>query len=197
MNLQFETGTLVEPLASPRMILRALRPSDAGLLGLYAGDARVAQMTSSIPHPYPPGAAESFIDASLAGRRAERVWAMDGSPNGASEMIGLVSARAVAPGEEEIGYWVGPPFWNTGYASEALTALIAHFRQTGMQRLHATVFEDNPVSAHVIERAGFAEVGKAAVFCVARGAAVDARLFLCDLTEQPGVGSGERGDAVP
>ncbi|MEL6235408.1 MAG: GNAT family N-acetyltransferase [Pseudomonadota bacterium] len=186
MNLPFEARSATASVTTPRMVLRHLRRSDAGLLGLYAGDARVARMTSSIPHPYPPGAAESFIDATLSGRRAERVWVMDGTPSDGAEVIGLISARPVSPGEEELGYWVGPPFWNTGYASEAVSAIAAHLELAGVQRLHATVFADNPVSAHVIERAGFVRVGKASVFCVARDAAVPAELFLCELGDPSG-----------
>ncbi len=33
--------------------LRPLRASDAGLITLYAGDARVANFTTDIPHPLP------------------------------------------------------------------------------------------------------------------------------------------------
>jgi RimJ/RimL family protein N-acetyltransferase len=44
-------------IEAPRLVLRPLRPSDAGLMTLYASDRRVAEMTTSIPHPLPPGMA--------------------------------------------------------------------------------------------------------------------------------------------
>ena len=46
--------------------LRPLRQSDAGLIELYGSDERVARMTTSIPHPLPPGSTEAFILRSLA-----------------------------------------------------------------------------------------------------------------------------------
>ena len=45
--------------------LRPLRRSDMGLIDHYAGDARVARMTTSIPHPLPPGATEAYVDRCL------------------------------------------------------------------------------------------------------------------------------------
>lgn len=41
-------------IATERFDLRPIRASDSGLVGLYAGDERVARFTSSIPHPIPP-----------------------------------------------------------------------------------------------------------------------------------------------
>ena len=48
-------------IETDRFSLRPLRRSDQGLIELYAGDERVAKMTTSIPHPLPPGTTEAFI----------------------------------------------------------------------------------------------------------------------------------------
>ncbi|MDO7157367.1 hypothetical protein Q5N84_19030, partial [Acinetobacter baumannii] len=50
---------------SPRFELRPLKKSDAGLMTMYSADRRVAEMTTSIPHPLPPGAAEAFISRAV------------------------------------------------------------------------------------------------------------------------------------
>ncbi|WP_118132643.1 GNAT family N-acetyltransferase [Oceanicella sp. SM1341] len=155
-------------LRTERMALRPVRPSDAGLLRLYAGDARLARMTTSIPHPYPPGAAEAFIAGALSGKHREMVRVLDATPSDGAELIGLISARWHADGAVEIGYWVGPPFWNTGYASEAVLAMVEHLRAAGETRLIASVFQDNPVSARVITKAGFAYQGEGEAYSVAR-----------------------------
>jgi RimJ/RimL family protein N-acetyltransferase len=162
-------------IETDRLALRALRPSDAGPMTLYCSDPRVARMTTSIPHPYPPGAADAYIASSLSGRTGETVWAIDGTPVGTEELIGIIIFR---PAKGEIGYWVGPPFWNTGYASEALGAVIAHvFGQGRAADLTASVQVGNDASAHVLEKAGFAEVGAGQSFSVARGELVATRLF--------------------
>ncbi|MEL6480836.1 MAG: GNAT family N-acetyltransferase [Pseudomonadota bacterium] len=157
-----------------RLLLRPLRPSDAGPMELYAGDARVARMTTSIPHPYPPGAAAAFIERQGLPGAAERCWVIDGSPIGAAEMMGVVSLKREAGA---IGYWVGPPFWNTGYASEAVEGVLATLFDEGLPEIYATVFADNPASAHVLEKLGFAETGMIETFSVARGEAAPTRVF--------------------
>ena len=57
-------------IESDRLVLRAPRPRDAGMMSLYLGDARVAKSLALIPHPFPPGAAEQMIERALAGRRS-------------------------------------------------------------------------------------------------------------------------------
>ena len=49
-------------LLTDRLVLRPIRKSDVGLIGLYANDIRVSGPTRSIPHPLPPGAAEAFVE---------------------------------------------------------------------------------------------------------------------------------------
>ena len=154
-----------------RFILRPLRRSDAGLLAMYTADKRLAQATRSIPHPLPPGATEAFIARSLSDKRVDDVWAMDGSAHGLAEVLGLVSLTRMDRAQSEIGYWVAPAFWNTGFASEAVKAMVAanpHQART----IFAEVFQDNPVSAHVLTNCGFEYLGDAEAFSVARNAAV-------------------------
>jgi RimJ/RimL family protein N-acetyltransferase len=60
-------------LVTPRLRLRPLRAADAAQIALHAGDRKVAWMTTRIPHPYPPGAAEAVVErARGAARRTRR-----------------------------------------------------------------------------------------------------------------------------
>jgi RimJ/RimL family protein N-acetyltransferase len=172
-----ETITAQAVIEAPRMLLRPLRPSDAGLLAMYAGDRRVAEMTSIIPHPYPPGAAEGFIARSLAPGRAEVVWSMDATEMGGAELMGVISLRQMDRDQSEIGYWVAPTMWNTGFASEAVRALVAA-NPLGNRTIFASVFQDNPGSARVLTNAGFDYLGDAETFSVARGAKVATWTYL-------------------
>jgi RimJ/RimL family protein N-acetyltransferase len=159
-------------LPTPRMRLRALRPSDAALIGLYCGHPEVARMTSSIPHPYPPGLAESFIERVLSGRAGEAVWALDTGDDEMNGLIGLIGAKPSGEGAAEIGYWVSPAFWGAGYASEAVEAVAAHARAEGLKALAAQAFQDNLASVKVLARAGFAYEGDGEIYAVARGGMV-------------------------
>lgn len=171
--MKIETIAQVLPaIPAERFVLRPLRRSDAGLIQLYASDARVANMTTTIPHPYPPGAAEAFVERTLAdGSHTRAVWALDGSAEGSSELLGLVSLARLDRDQAEIGYWVAPALWNAGYASEAVNAIVAA-NPLGSKALFAAVFQDNPGSARVLTNAGFEYVGDAEAHSVARGANV-------------------------
>jgi RimJ/RimL family protein N-acetyltransferase len=176
---------MVETIETQRLVLRPLRSSDAGPITLHSSDIRVARMTSSIPHPYPPGAAEAYIEGTLTGRRSEEAWAIDATPSDGEELIGVVAYK---PGPGELGYWVGPPSWNVGYATEAVTALVAHlFAARGLERLDATVFADNSASAAVLIKAGFREIGQSSGFSVARGEVAANRIFRLERADWAGL----------
>ena len=152
-----------------RLTLRPVRRSDMGLIDHYAGDRRVAEMTTSIPHPLPPGATDAFVTRCLKGERDETVWVMDASAAGLGELVGLISLEAMDRGQAEIGYWVAPLVWNTGLATEALRALM-EANPLGNRHVFGKVFQDNPASARVLTNAGFDYIGDAEAYCVARGA---------------------------
>ncbi len=170
--------TLNQPeIQTARLTLRPLRESDAGLWSLYVGERQVARNTTSIPHPLPPGAAESYIKQAHAPARTEDVWAMDGSAAGLPELVGILSLDRMDRQQSEVGYWVAPAFWNSGLASEAVEGIVAanpHAART----LFATVFQDNPASARVLTHAGFDYIGDAEAFSVARNAKVTTWTYL-------------------
>ena len=163
-------GDAPPALATGRLDLRPLKRSDASLLALYAGEARVARQTSTIPHPYPPGAAAAFVERA-ATMRMGAVWAIDGTRSGLPEVVGTVEVRRPDDGGCEIGYWIAPPFWNDGLATEAVRAVIAA-DPFGCDSMRAAVFQDNPASARVLEAAGFERAGEGEVYSVARGEVV-------------------------
>ncbi|MDO6725359.1 MAG: GNAT family N-acetyltransferase [Cognatishimia sp.] len=158
-------------IESQRFDLRSLRRSDQGLIDHYASDRQLARMTSVIPHPLPPGATDAFIARSLNAQRIADVWAMDGTKDNAAELMGIISLDRIDDGKSEIGYWVAPPYWNTGIASEAVRALIAK-NPLQSKTMYASVFQDNPASARVLTNSGFQYLGDAETFSVARNAPV-------------------------
>ncbi|MGB7243842.1 MAG: GNAT family N-acetyltransferase [Sulfitobacter sp.] len=162
----------VQPLIeTERFDLRPLRKSDIGLCELYASDARIARMTSSIPHPLPPGTTDAFVKRAMSDPRTEDVWAVDGSKTGGSELMGVISLERLTHNHSEIGYWVAPAFWNSGLASDAVAALITANPLENCA-MFGTVFQDNPASARVLTHCGFEYLGDAEVFSVARNATV-------------------------
>ncbi|MBA4491439.1 GNAT family N-acetyltransferase [Paracoccus sp. S1E-3] len=169
-------------IETERLLLRPLRRSDVGLIAHYTADRRVAEGTRAIPHPLPPGAAEAFVARAMEPGRDEDVWAIDGSAHGLGEVLGVVSLTRMEDKQSELGFWVGAGFWNTGFASEAVAGLVA-VNPHGARTLFAEVFQDNPGSARVLTNCGFAYLGDAESWSVARNARVPTWTYLRRMAE--------------
>jgi RimJ/RimL family protein N-acetyltransferase len=160
------------PIMTDRFVLRAPRTSDAGLLSLYASDARVAKASRSIPHPLPPGSTQAFIERILKSENdIKTTWVMDGSAHGLSEALGVISLKCIERDQCEVSFWVGPAFWGTGIASAALRAVV-EANPMGSKTMFAEIFQDNQASARVVTNAGFEYLGDAETFSIARAARV-------------------------
>ncbi len=74
--------------------------------------------------------------------------------------IGLTIDREVNKGE--LGYWIGKPYWNQGYATEAAVAVLAFgFEDLQLNRIRAAHLTRNPSSGRVMEKAGMLLEGTA------------------------------------
>ena len=74
--------------------------------------------------------------------------------------IGFSISTDVERFSAEIGYWIGESFWNKGIMTNVLKKFSDYvFNNTSIQRLYANVFESNPSSMKVLEKAGFTRVG--------------------------------------
>ena len=164
-------------IEADRFDLRPLRRSDMGLIELYGADERVARMTTSIPHPLPPGATDAFVSRAMSDDRVEDVWAMDATCAEGPELMGLISLQKMDRNQSEVGYWVAPAYWNTGLASDAVRALVTA-NPLNNQTVFASVFQDNPASAQVLIHNGFEYLGDAESYSVARNTTVSTWTYL-------------------
>ena len=165
-----------EVIATERLRLRGLRPSDAALLTLYASDARVATTTTDIPHPFPPGYAEAYVERVTRPGARDIAWAIDTGAADEAEagngLIGRIALRLLDDGAAELGYWIAPAFWGAGYATEAVKAVVAYADARGIPALVAQVLQDNERGARALTRAGFAYLGTGETYSVGRAAMV-------------------------
>lgn len=147
-------------LTTERLVLRPFQQADAADVQRLAGDRDVASTTRLIPHPYPDGLAEQWI-ASLdglytSGRSASfAITQKDGTLMGA---IGL----SIEPADRhaELGYWVGRPFWNQGFCTEAGRAMLSFaFDVLALERVYAHYMARNPASGRVMEKLGMQREG--------------------------------------
>lgn len=157
-------------IKTERLTLRPLLDSDAGNISLFVGDKRVAMNLAVVPHPYPAGAAESFIAYSRAPETTEIVWGMDKD----NALIGVISITPENEGVGNIGYWLAPQLWGSGFVSEALAAVLEYARAEGFARLKASVHQRNEGSAKVLMKNGFSYLGESDTHSIPRGGMVPA-----------------------
>ena len=141
-------------LAAP-IALRPFEMRDAPRVQLLAGEHEVAETTALIPHPYPDGAAEAWIAMQAQERAAGReyTYAVTASENG--NLVGAIGLRPAPIDRESLGYWIGRPFWDRGYATAAARAIIAlAFGLLDVDALTASHLARNPASGRVMEKCG-------------------------------------------
>jgi RimJ/RimL family protein N-acetyltransferase len=79
---------------------------------------------------------------------------------------------------ESLSYWIDPPFWNRGYATEASYFLCREaFGRLGMRRIGSQALDRNLASLAVLRRLGFVEEGRERAAVCWRGECMDMVLF--------------------
>lgn len=149
-------------LSGARLDLRPFGPHDAPAVQALSGAREIADTTLTIPHPYGDGAAEQWIathaPAWAAGDRASFAVVERAS----AQLVGAIGLTLRAPhGRAEMGYWIGVPFWNRGYATEAAALVLGFgFGELGLNRVHAQHFSRNPQSGRVMRKLGMRHEGR-------------------------------------
>ena len=160
-----------------RCTLRPYRRDDEPSLVRYADNRNVwRNMRDRFPYPYTAADAREWTT---------RVSAQAPAANLAIVVAGeVVGGIGVEPGTDvfrrsaEIGYWLGEPFWGRGIATEALRAMTEYaFATFDICRLEAGVFEWNPASARVLEKAGYTLEGRARLGVTKDGRTGDRLLY--------------------
>jgi ribosomal-protein-alanine N-acetyltransferase len=144
------------PLAD-RIVLRRFAPADADSLVRFADNLKIwINLRDRFPHPYTRADAEGWIAhcAAEAGTPTHFAIDLDGLAIGG---VGLERFNDVHRLTAEIGYWIGEPYWGNGIATAALTEMTRYaFAHFPFERIQAMVFEWNPASRRVLEKAGYA-----------------------------------------
>jgi [ribosomal protein S5]-alanine N-acetyltransferase len=143
-------------LHTERLLLRPFQLEDAPAVKELAGAREIADTTSLIPHPYQIEDAVNWImnhpDSFEKGR--EVVFAITLGDTG--ELIGAIGLGIDQHNQlAEMGYWVGVPYWNKGYCTEAAQAVLVYaFEKRALNRVQARHMTRNPSSGRVMEKIG-------------------------------------------
>ena len=148
-------------LKTERLLLRPYEAGDAADVQHLAGDRAIADTTLNIPHPYEDGMAEAWITQTheqfAAGERVTFATVL--TETGA--LLGAVSLGIdKAANAAVLGYWIGKPYWNRGYATEAAARLVDWgFDVLGLNRIHSSHLTRNPASGAVMRKIGLVHEG--------------------------------------
>lgn len=135
--------------------IRDWRVGDETSLVLHANNQKIwLNVRDAFPHPYTRRDAEDWIhNASSDQPMISFAIEVEGAAAGG---IGLVLQTDIFRRSAEIGYWLGEVYWGRGIVSEAVKAFTEWgFANFDLGRIYAGVFEWNPSSARVLEKAGF------------------------------------------
>jgi [ribosomal protein S5]-alanine N-acetyltransferase len=151
----------IPTLETERLVLRPFTPADAGDVQRLAGDRSIADTTLSIPHPYEDGFAAEWISAHQKAfdEGTGVTFAITIKPDGA--LVGAIGLMGMTQGHQaELGYWIGRPYWNQGFSTEAGEAILRYaFLDLGLIRVHACYFTRNPASGRVMQKLGMQHEG--------------------------------------
>jgi len=143
-------------LLTERLFLRPFLISDAPRVQLLAGDEKIAATTLNLPHPYPDGLAEKWIGAHEEDFIQKKSVILAVCLNDGDKLIGASGLMLKSEHDlGELGYWIGAPYWNNGYCTEACKALTGFgFEILNLNKIIAHVFAGNEASGKVLEKLG-------------------------------------------
>ena len=165
------------PIGNGDYVVRSYHSGDVAALMKYADNAAIArQLLDHFPNPYTEEAAHEWLRE--AHKQDPEVSFAIATPEELIGGIGLLLRDDVFRRTAEVGYWLGEPFWGRGIATFALQAFTRWaFRELGFARIQAQVYEINPASRRVLEKAGFTLEGRLRKGAIKNGQLMDLYLY--------------------
>ncbi len=155
-------------LETQRLLLVPPCRAHAQTMADMANQADIANMLSTMPHPYCVDDAFNWIRivGEMAVGTAFSIFLKDGQ-----QFIGCCGSGPVDDNDEiDFGYWIGVKYWGNGYATEAGRAVLSHVFETFQFEVITTDFKpENVASSKVLDKLGFTQVGERVRHCEANG----------------------------
>ena len=144
-------------LCTERLILRKWKDSDAEQLFIMASVPEIGKGAGWLPHEdvsYSKAIIRAILSAdgefAITDKKSLVPIGSIGIRKEDSKKRGIVGDKSA-----EIGYWIGRDYWNRGFATEALRAVIEYgFKDLKMKKIYCAYFDDNVKSRRVLEKCG-------------------------------------------
>lgn len=157
--------------------LRPWQPGDEASLAYHANNPKIwRNVRDRFPHPYTRADAEGWIAIASANTPLTNFAIdVDGAAVGG---IGVMLQEDVSRKSAEIGYWLGEAYWGRGIVTAAVRAMTDYaFATFDLCRLYANVFEWNPASMRVLEKAGYEFEGRRRKSAFKEGQIIDEMIY--------------------
>ena len=146
-------------LHTERLILRSFTLEDAGDIQRFVSDPDVVSTTyDGMERPCEDETAEEWIQWCHKESEKGEIAYFAITLRVEGRLIGMVglSFRIQLPyNDASLGYWIGKPYWNCGYATEAAKAMVEYgFCERNLDLIYADHFKRNPASGRVLEKIG-------------------------------------------
>lgn len=127
----------------------------------YANHPTVFKMTLNIPHPYQEKDAIRWLNMAIEGFEEKNHFIFAICKLSDDKFMGGIGLRLNTRfNHAELGFWLGEPFWNKGYVTEATRAILKFgFQEIGLQKIFAIHMIDNPASGKVMIKNGMIKEG--------------------------------------
>ncbi len=159
-------------------ILRPYEDGDVPHVAAHANNRKIwLNLTDRFPYPYSTDDARSWVRTQQAAgaEGTHLAIVVEGRAIGG---IGFHRLADVHRHTAEMGYWLGETFWSRGIASAAARAFADFALELpDLARLEANVFEWNPASCRVLEKAGFAQEARRRHAVYKDGRLIDSFLY--------------------
>jgi len=145
-------------IVSERLVIEPLLRSHAELLFEALAEPRIYRWISALPPASLALLQQRWTAAENRGPNSKGAldlnWALRRSSDGC--YVGKFDAEvAKSKVATNVGYIVFLPFWNQGYATEAVRAVASHLERQGVVEQRALATLGNDASARVLTKAGF------------------------------------------
>ena len=144
------------PLKTARLVLREMDGADWRAIASYNAAPEFHRFL-----PIPPPDAEAtrgFVTLCVARAREMPRRHFDAvlQERALGQVVGTLRLSLRGRGSGDIGYAIRPEFWNRGFATEAVRAVLAEAREAlDLGEVWATVDPANAASCRVMEKLGF------------------------------------------
>lgn len=158
-------------LRTDRLVLRALRLTDAADYFAFAGDPQVARFLRWGPHASLQET-RNYLAETLthSPRQLDGLWGIELVQR--RRLVGTIHLMEIDPHnlKADVGIVINAQYWSSGIGSEALHRVLALcFHELGLQRIQGLPITENTAARRVGEKCGIVHEGTLRSFALQKG----------------------------